>query len=771
MLWLTNAAPQPLSIINITSINLLDDITTTSISETPISDSSQSTPSATVTDTSTSRSDDSTSESSTELDNLREEIDSSNSESHTGSTVQTASAVTESKNTDISKDVTDSIASTEEFSKSALNEEIVSESDVPITRYVPPLDPLKNMLMMADIKGMPNIANLMPKVNLKPPISTSEASTNKDFDSTTEFVSSENPDIIEKVVAESSEIDENLEKIVTTETPTFETDSLFRGSTEKILFDSTSESSVEHSEENISLEYLDSEENNSTSISETTVSEILSSSTLSSESEELKSVTDSITDTSTIGDDSTQSVPTSTIISETTVTSTVKPIEINETLALHRNLDELLKSDETMIGSKESTTVINDETSDMVFGSTEVSVIVDNITNSDNLMKNVEGKSTTTLMVAETTSASTSTESNLIELKNVELDTTRENKDLESTTSTTAFPETTFESNITTLESEKRNITLEEELEFRAVKIPMMNASKVSYVKDELIVEPAEVTSAPSISSETETESTASSIFTTIAEILFSSSTTEIPENLIEEKNEGKGTSASGEEYISTEETLVVEKLELKSESDTGTVLSNESADILKVHSGLMDLDSVPAKETSTLSPATESIATVALPEKEINEEPEVDSEKKNIGDIEENEKLVESFDGTNMTTAYSSTTTESTTKISPSTSTVASVTESKPEKVEDEVDEVLGSEIESQTNPTTTEKSSDYLLNVQNRYVSGDNRDMVAAVQFLHYHDKASSEQCFKLVDAHWNYATNLTEDNKKKQVSFILI
>lgn len=51
-------------------------------------------------------------------------------------------------------------------------------------------------------------------------------------------------------------------------------------------------------------------------------------------------------------------------------------------------------------------------------------------------------------------------------------------------------------------------------------------------------------------------------------------------------------------------------------------------------------------------------------------------------------------------------------------------------------------------------------------RYLSGDNTDMIAAVQFLHYHDKASSEQCFKLVDAHWNYATNLTEENKRKQL-----
>jgi PREDICTED: similar to angiotensin I converting enzyme (peptidyl-dipeptidase A) 1 isoform 1 len=53
-------------------------------------------------------------------------------------------------------------------------------------------------------------------------------------------------------------------------------------------------------------------------------------------------------------------------------------------------------------------------------------------------------------------------------------------------------------------------------------------------------------------------------------------------------------------------------------------------------------------------------------------------------------------------------------------------------------------------------------------RYPSGTNLDEVAAVQFLKTHDKQASEECRKVVEAEWNYATNITEENKNTLVSF---
>lgn len=53
-------------------------------------------------------------------------------------------------------------------------------------------------------------------------------------------------------------------------------------------------------------------------------------------------------------------------------------------------------------------------------------------------------------------------------------------------------------------------------------------------------------------------------------------------------------------------------------------------------------------------------------------------------------------------------------------------------------------------------------------KYPSGHILDEVAAVQFLKAHDKAASLECNKLVQAEWNYATNITEENKNILVSF---
>lgn len=53
-------------------------------------------------------------------------------------------------------------------------------------------------------------------------------------------------------------------------------------------------------------------------------------------------------------------------------------------------------------------------------------------------------------------------------------------------------------------------------------------------------------------------------------------------------------------------------------------------------------------------------------------------------------------------------------------------------------------------------------------RFVSGNNSDEIAAVKFLRLHDRLASEQCNGAVQAEWNYATNITQQNKEKLVSF---
>lgn len=49
-------------------------------------------------------------------------------------------------------------------------------------------------------------------------------------------------------------------------------------------------------------------------------------------------------------------------------------------------------------------------------------------------------------------------------------------------------------------------------------------------------------------------------------------------------------------------------------------------------------------------------------------------------------------------------------------------------------------------------------------RYVSGNNTDEIAATQYLSYHDRRASDECYLAVNAEWNYATDINEENKKK-------
>lgn len=53
-----------------------------------------------------------------------------------------------------------------------------------------------------------------------------------------------------------------------------------------------------------------------------------------------------------------------------------------------------------------------------------------------------------------------------------------------------------------------------------------------------------------------------------------------------------------------------------------------------------------------------------------------------------------------------------------------------------------------------------------QEKYVSGDNKNVAEALQFLRDHDRLASENANKLGLASWNYQSNLTEENKNAMV-----
>nr|AMO02511.1 angiotensin-converting protein 1 [Tityus serrulatus] len=57
------------------------------------------------------------------------------------------------------------------------------------------------------------------------------------------------------------------------------------------------------------------------------------------------------------------------------------------------------------------------------------------------------------------------------------------------------------------------------------------------------------------------------------------------------------------------------------------------------------------------------------------------------------------------------------------------------------------------------------YRLDVSGeKYISGDNRDEIAATQYLSAHNRILAEKCNIIVQAEWNYSTNITDENKQK-------
>lgn len=880
VLWIANAAPQPLSLFN-TTISEVNNLTTTDFS----SDKFQSTTfSPTKNEVATSsESMPSSVEHQTEPATAREEPDFSTLEtSKMKETFLTEGPIsTNSKNVDSISDSPESITSTGSvFSKPTEDSETLNESEIPITRYVPPLDPMKHLLLMADVKGMSSFSNLMAKVNTVPKITAVDIPTKEAIESMMGDVSIDvsavsekeggfsetvtNEELVTKTtLSAATEIIVNESSETPVEEPStkvFETESSEPFSSDNVSDKSDSEASAEK----VIAESSILKENLEKIVDDTTLASVFASSTdlLKSDGLNTEKMVDSeaSSDYSTATEDSigysTGSLPSTlynsgteiptdhTTISSLSMTTsdkevtlgiTVKDEEVSETSALHKNVETELKIEEMITAERKEQTESASEATVAIFTSTEEGIVVENISSSDNFLKNIDDiKSETLFSDSETTTFKSITTEQENEVKNIEVLTTRINSSpapntttsVSTTTAastataasagTTDVPETTFDgiSSLIITENEKRNISLDDELEFRAAKIPQ-NISKVSYTENEPAasnVPDAVETDSVSDNNMESTLSTVSTIFSTIAEMLFSSTTTDATTNISVDQEE-KSTASAEETTVSAEETTVtaeettmsaeetstvsaketttvraeetstiiaekdtlipetalpIEKLDLKVDSDTGAVLSNDPADMLKVEA-FTELDSVSAEETTTVTPSTDNLEFNSDDSEQILKVESEDSTEKRHDEDVQNERIV---DGTSTKSEMTSTASpdEETTKVTFTTLPTAAVTDVS-EDIELKNLKIPENETETPYDPPSEVKPSDYLLNIKDRYVSGNDTDMVAAVQFLHYHDKASSEQCFKLVDAHWNYATNLTEENKKKQVSKLYI
>lgn len=798
VLWVTSAAPQLFSLTNST-VSELNDLSTTTIHEITSPENIESTSSASSDSKEISPS--SLDSSTVSLDAFEEFVEKGDVKIKDESKIPDDNITSHNdtnKSTFTSIDAVDAFTNAVTTSlKPTENSETLNESEIPITKYVPPLDPIKHMLMMADIKGMSNFPHLIPKVNIKPEKTTNANPTTKELE-TTEYTATNNDSYIAETTTVPSK---DSEKLVTETTSVASTDNSNNESYETTVGD-TSEKvfEVEPTERNTSenssdiIEASESPLDITTEIanSEESIEKIIaneSSEKVISEPSEIDIDVEKAVDETTVGDlttipalvlmksDDLSSVETfdSETLDDfsTTLTSTIHPEVITldsaeKTTKFEEKADAIIKLSDTEINVKETTDEINtnvtvneDETTSAIYSSTEEAIQLENFTSSDSLLKNsYELRADLPDSSNESTTVSAISSETLTELDITSTTTAKEVVDLTFTTPATEVTETTSkQSEITTEleaepESDRKNISLDDELEFRAVKFPQ-NVSKVSYVEKDIVDDLATFEDSSETTGGAETSTT--SILTTIAEILFPSSSTEASTKISEIT-----------ESVAPQETKPTEKLPLKADSDSGTVLIYDPSDAEKVQSVTPALDSVPSEDTTVAISSVESISLDLEPEELLKSEKEFeDLKEKEFADLSEKE-LDENQERNSETTPKIDTTTLTSLKTEATTEHFTPTTIPEIENTDIELKAIESSEDETGDNKETSseEKPTDNLIDTKNRYISGNNTDMVAAVQFLHYHDKASSEQCFKLVNAHWNYATNLTEENKIKQV-----
>ncbi|GFT83098.1 uncharacterized protein TNCV_629251 [Trichonephila clavipes] len=624
--------------------------------------------------------------------------------------------------------------------------EVISKDDIPeevtISRYVPPLDPMKHMLMMAEVRKQLELSSTTETSEIS---SSTELPVNSEH---TEVDHENNAEEIEKDAEGPSE----LEKLSITPT-VFET---FNSSSDPL--------SIKYSDELISSEDDKSDESSETStempttipntvtkvteitslvdssdISHENVSLILSSELLSGRNESLILGTSTEIDEFKESDSTEQTEPTTFSEPSTTITT----LESHSPDAIHSSTD--IKSEESI----EELSLVRSDDEPL---SVEIS----------------ESEEITTVQPIESTSPNNkelgSSASNEIPFSSVVYS--------DSVITTTFKPELTTNEVLEKLSASdvetSKNVTLEEELEFREGNL-FFNASNVTYHDEttdsalKLAEGNDDYSSTENFNPENKEETTTLGFFTTIRDIVFGSSTI-TPE--VETENPSAESSdlnstvlENGKPSENFEYTDTGDLADARSESDLPD--ETPSSDLTKIELIKEEFDSIstdsPHILSSTLSdnePTTDqykddsSKHTVATEKEPISENEKVDSTST------EREEFVSTNEELETTTVSEILTTETT----PEKSEL--LKSSGPESIIE-----ISNETTTENNPKTDEE----LLvksNTKDRYVSGNNTDSVAAVQFLHYHDKSSSEQCFKLVDAHWKYATNLTDENKKNQV-----
>ncbi|GFT09102.1 angiotensin-converting enzyme [Nephila pilipes] len=759
----STAAPQPLSLLNSTDIDdrgtdatdedatklstlvSVNDGTSTaaSSSRSPVNDDSEESTDI-LPDTESSLMDANVAERRSDSDLSSEKVFEETTIKQDGAGFTTSAAAdalttrSESINTAM-KDLNDDAKQPEETIGEVSTKEDIPE-DVTISRYVPPLDPMKHMLMMAEVRK---------QLELSSTDETSEVSSTQ-LPTTSESIKVKdetNSEEIEKPSTESSETEElhisTMNSEISSPVPV-----KYSGD----LISSAADSSVESSETSTERP--------------TTILPV-------SENTEITSVTDSFDSLHEINHENSSLIRSSELLSGR-----------NESLIVESSteIDEPKKSESTdqsepitFTESSSAITTLESHSTDAIPSSTDIkseeSVEEISLVRSEDETDSVEISETEEITTVPPTEKTTI-------LSEKELDSfAADNAPSSSVIYSDSGITTTFKPDLTTNkileklsaseDEAPKNITLEEELEFREGNV-VSNISNVIYhdeTTDPSVNTEGKIdnSSTEKFSSENNEETTTLGFFTTIRDIIFGTSTIAPEKDTENPKAESSDLNTTILENERNPENLanseIVDVADARSESDLP--VENPSSDLIKVELVKEDVDHIstdsPHTSTSTISDQepTTDLSNYDSSKDAIPTENESSSE--HVKEDFTNTETVESF----------------TAKDQMETSTFSEImtTDAPPEKSEllksSDPESII--ELSNDSSTEDNSKADERLLvksSTKDRYVSGNNTDSVAAVQFLHYHDKASSEQCFKLVDAHWKYATNLTDENKKKQL-----
>ncbi|XP_055929558.1 inactive angiotensin-converting enzyme-related protein-like [Argiope bruennichi] len=624
-------------------------------------------------------------------------------------------------------------------------EDIVNKDEIPeviaVSRYVPPLDPMKHMLMMAEVKKQLEFSS-----------STVEVPSTNSPTTTVEILTSDKsvPEEVGKLAAESSEVEKLAVSTTgpTTSSPNIPTILInhadeISSETENI---STSESSQSSEENKVT------EASSTTAVTDNTPIDVSSSNThdINHESSVLLHSSELFSGKNESSENSTNS--NESFYSESTEQSqTSSPIESTTILlssvtfatdSPHSSTD--IKSEESI---EEASLVRSDDETDSV----EISEAEENTTQ--------QPKPTEKIDVLE------EKESNVSFSEAPSTPVFYSESDLLTTVKPVVETEIINEKLLASEDEVERNVTLEES-EIKEESLPFSTSDaiereNVTYSSVEIAESRNSDSSTPSAPVDQET--TTQNILTTIRDIVFGFSTSAPEKDTDSPKSESPDLiSTSSENDIPSESVMDSESIdnaEIRSESELPA--DSLTSEIIKVEAEVTSIDSISTEnpisvpsaisDGETKADLKEDLPTTISTEEVLKYSP--DKEPEFVNNTDDRDTIL--FENLTETTAAPEI-----------LSTVETPLKSELLESSDPVNVPEISSEEPANNDSLPEEKQTVKLDTKSRYVSGNNSDMVAAVQFLHYHDKASSEQCFKLVDAHWKYATNLTDENKKKQL-----